>query len=107
MSDTDVEQYALGLLVEEGGEVQQLVGKALRFGIDTPGVKDALTGEVNLDLTPRVGLEKECGDFLAAIDYAIARGVLRGHAVNQQHSAKLKKLLNPASTDNLGRRLAP
>jgi len=31
---TDVEIYALGLMTEEMGEAQQLIGKCLRFGID-------------------------------------------------------------------------
>lgn len=104
---TGIEQYALGLLVEEPGEVLQLVGKALRFGLDTPGVKDALTGEVDMSLTPRTALAKELGDVLAVIEYTLRRGVVDRDAVNKQQFRKLGKLLDPEALDNLGRRLAP
>ena len=107
MSNTEIETYALGLICEESGEAQQIVGKALRFGIDTPGVKDPLTGHVDMTVTPRMRLEVELGDLFAAADYAIARGMLDGDKIAAARIRKRDKLLNPESTDNLGRRLAP
>lgn len=56
------ESYGLALLTEECGEVLQLIGKAGRFGIDTPGVKDPLTGVVDMGVTPRTKLVEECGE---------------------------------------------
>lgn len=103
----DAETYALGLFTEECGEVQQLVGKALRFGLDTPGVKDPLSGEVLTDKTPRAMLAKELGDVMAAIDYAITRGVIDGPDLARARLAKFRKLINANAKDNLGRRLAP
>lgn len=103
----NAEQYFLALLTEEMGEVAQLIGKAGRFGIDTPGVKDPLTGHVDMDKTPRTCLEKELGDVLAAVAYAEERGVVNRQAIMEAAEAKLAKLLDPDTTDNLGRRLAP
>jgi hypothetical protein len=99
------ERYALGLFAEEAGEVLQWVGKTLRFGFDTPGRKDAagvVTGE-----TPRTLMPAELGDFLAAIDFAAAHGMIDKVAVDAQRVKKLAKLLDPASRDNLGHQLAP
>jgi hypothetical protein len=75
------QDYALALLVEECGEILQLLGKAERFGIDTPGVKGPLTGHVDMNVTSRVRLNIECGDILAAIDYAAAAGVIEKSAL--------------------------
>lgn len=109
MSDTEIsaEQYALSLITEECGEVLQLVGKAGRFGMDTPGVKDALTGVVDMSKTPRTLLEAELGDIMAAIKYATERGVISRDRVMRRAEEKAAKLLSPDSKDNLGRRLAP
>lgn len=94
-----IETYALGLLGEEAGEISQMTGKAHRFGIDSPHPsKSASTRQL---------IAKECGDVMAAIDYAIKRGVLSGPLVQHQRETKLKKLLDPESKDSLGRRLAP
>lgn len=93
-----VENYTLGLLTEECGEVSQAAGKCIRFGIDTPGPKN-LTGREMLNL--------ECGDILAAIEYGIQKGVLDKEKIQKYMVDKLEKLLNPNSVDNLGRRLAP
>ena len=103
----EVESYALGLLVEECGEVAQLVGKALRFGIDTPGVKDPLTGHIDMAVTPRTNLHTELGDVIAAIDFAAAAGLIDKFAVSQRAVEKFARLTNPDARDNLGRRLAP
>jgi hypothetical protein len=104
---TPAQQYARDLLTEEFGEALQGIGKAGRFGIDTPGVKDALTGVVDLSITPRTVLERELGDVMAAIDYAGAAGLVDRSVVEQRRVAKLQRLLDPTSLDNLGRRLAP
>ena len=95
---SEVENYTLGLLTEECGEVSQAAGKCIRFGIDTPGPK-SLTGREMLNL--------ECGDILAANEYGIQKGVLDKEKIQKYMSNKLEKLLNPNSVDNLGRRLAP
>lgn len=103
-SDTTV-TYVLGLLAEEGGEISQWVGKALRFGIDTPGRLDA-NGKVSGE-TPRTLLPDELGDMLAAVQFALAHGVFNRAKVFDARDRKLAKLLNPAARDNLGRQLAP
>lgn len=107
MTDAAAETYGLALLTEECGEVLQLIGKAGRFGIDTPGVKDPLTGIVDITVTPRTKLIEECGDLIAAIHYLACRGVIDSGALDNRMIIKLKKLLDPNSKDNLGRRLAP
>lgn len=111
---TTAETYGPALLTEEIGEivivlgsVLQLIGKAGRFGMDTPGVRDPLTGIVDMAVTPRTKLVEEAGDLIAAIDYICHRGILDIDAVYQRRSYKLRKLLDPNSKDNLGRRLAP
>lgn len=108
------ERYGLALVTEEIGEVIQIlgnllqvVGKAGRFGLDTPGVLDPITGHVDLTITPRQCLVKELGDVMAAVDYMAARGVVDGDAVLARRNDKLLRLLDPDSRDNLGRRLAP
>lgn len=110
----EAKTYGLSLLTEEVGEVLQvfanilqLIGKAGRFGIDTPGVKDPLTGVVDMNVTPRTKLVEECGDVIAAIDYLGGKGILDPRAIEQRRKYKLGKLLDPESKDNLGRRLAP
>ena len=102
----ETEAYCLGLLTEEAGEVLQLVGKALRFGIDTPGVK-RLDGTVDYALTSRSMLPVELGDLLAGIDFAIAHGVIDAAALAEQRRRKFAKLTDPTVMDNLGRPLAP
>lgn len=102
-SKVSVEQYAQGLLGEESSEIGQALGKAARFGIDTPGPKAA----PYFGGTARQMLEHECGDMLAAIEWATLAGLISAGAVEGQRQRKLHKLLNPDSKDNLGRRLAP
>jgi NTP pyrophosphatase (non-canonical NTP hydrolase) len=104
---TPSELYGLALLTEECGETLQLIGKAGRFGLDTPGVKDPLTGVVDMNVTPRTKLVEELGDLLAAVEYLSRRGVVDGSAIYLRYSTKLGKLLDLQSRDNLGRRLAP
>lgn len=94
----DTETYCLGLLTEEANELGQAIGKALRFGIDTPGP----TG-----VGARVLMQREAGDVLAAIDFALVHRVLARGPVIGARNAKWAKLTNPESRDNLGRQLAP
>jgi hypothetical protein len=103
---TDGERYALGLLVEEMGESLQLIGKALRFGLDTPGVK-RLDGTVDMEQTPRSMLPIELGDVAAGIDFACMGGLIRFCDQIAARERKKDKLLDPDALDNLGRRLAP
>lgn len=91
------EAYALGLLVEECGEVAQCVGKAIRFGLGSP----------QANATTRAALALEIGDLLAAVEYALKRNLVDADTVYLQRSRKLLRLLDPESRDNLGRRLAP
>lgn len=103
MSDVNAEDYARGLLGEEASEIGVALGKAQRFGLDTPGPETP----PYLGMTARQMVELECGDMLAAIEWAIRAGLIHGGAVNDRKRWKLAKLLNPESRDNLGRRLAP
>lgn len=103
---TSDERYALGLIVEEMGEALQLIGKALRFGLDTPGVK-RLDGSIDMDATARTMLPVELGDVAAATGFAQAGDMIDGVATIAAGRLKIAKLLNPDARDNLGRRLAP
>lgn len=92
---TEIEKYSLALLSEESAEVGKEASKAIRFGYDTPA-KESLCDEI--------------GDFIAALEYATKRGLFNQEDVERIESSakkKLSKLLDPNSTDNLGRRLAP
>lgn len=97
------EEYARGLLCEEAGEIIQALGKSSRFGIDTPGPERA----PYFGMTGREMVELECGDMLAAIEWATMAGLIRRDVIRGQMSRKLAKLLDPDGRDNLGRRLAP
>jgi hypothetical protein len=100
VSPIDSEEYARGLLCEEMGEALTFVGSGIRFGGDTPGRG---TGAK----TPRQALARELGDVLAAVEYACRAGLVSRDEVTRGREAKIGKLLNPDSKDNLGRRLAP
>jgi hypothetical protein len=100
-----IETYCLGLIVEESAEVGQWVGKALRFGIDTPGQLD-VDGQVSCE-TPRTMMPVELGDLLAAIEFSLLHGVVDRRSVEQARDAKLARLLDPRSRNNLGGPLAP
>lgn len=101
------QQYALGLLTEECGEVLQTVGKAARFGLETPGVRDPYTGVVDTSITPRTALQKELGDVLAAIAYASECELVDLTVIKTRAKMKFEKLMSENSVDNLGKRLAP
>jgi hypothetical protein len=93
-----LETYALALLGEEAGEVNQMLGKWGRFGPDAPR-RDGLTA--------RRGLSLEMGDVIAALRYGVEAGVLDQKIIFAQAEAKYEKLINPLSVDAEGRRLAP
>lgn len=103
MSEVDPIEYAQGLLGEEMSEVGAMLGKARRFGLDTPGPVSA----PYFGMTARQGVEIELGDVLAAIDYSALAGLINMEFVEGQRRRKLAKLLDPDKLDNLGRRLAP
>lgn len=98
-----LEQYALGLLVEEAGEISQMVGKALRFGLDSPGP----AREPYLGRTARQILPIEAGDMGAAIAWATRAHVIDGDIVEEAEGAKLCRLLDPDTRESGGGRLAP
>jgi hypothetical protein len=102
-ADVSPQDYARGLIAEETSEVGVALGKATRFGLDTPGPETA----PYFGATAREMIAMECGDILAAIDYAIFAGLMRRDFIEGQRTRKLRKLLDPNSLDNLGRRLAP
>jgi hypothetical protein len=104
--EDDAETYCLGLLTEESGEISQMVGKAFRFGLHTPGRK-APDGTVDMQITPFTELSRECGDMLAAIEFSTRHGIIHGDVVGEQYEKKLAKLLDLDAKDNLGRPLAP
>lgn len=97
-ADVIADLYALGLVAEEMGEVVQLVGKWLRFGPDHAR---------NDGETARVLLPNEMGDAEAAIHFACLDGLVSFSDVISRREAKKARLLDPASRDDEGRRLAP
>lgn len=92
------DMYALGLMAEEMGEAIQLIGKGLRFGMDTPG----RTGE-----TARQMLPAELGDVEAAIHFGCVDGIAAFTDVIRARETKKARLLSPDSVDQQGNRLAP
>lgn len=98
--------YCIGLLVEEAGEVNQLLGKALRFGIDSPGIR-RLDGSIDMEKTARTMLPVELGDLLAAIDFARDHGLFNDAEMWRAYKRKYDKLCDESARDNLGRPLAP
>lgn len=99
----EAERYAVALLGEEGSEIGVLAGKASRFGIDARGPPGPPYHGSNV----RELLPMECGDILAAIDYAEKCGLLDREQVNAYRKAKLTKLLDPEAVTADGHRLAP
>lgn len=99
-------RYALGLLVEEMGEALQIIGKALRFGLDAPGPNVApYHGR-----TARQLLSIEMGDVAAAQSYGVRARILQLGGlggIEARRAAKLERLLDPESVDSNGHQLAP
>lgn len=98
---TKNEVYCLGLITEECGEVQQLIGKALRFGLDAPG------GKSYQYQTAREMLHKELGDIIASIIFASEHHIIELDSILMNSENKLKKLCNPNNKDANGFQLAP
>lgn len=91
-------QYELAVLGEECGEVIQIVGKTLRFGYASHSPDDPQR-ESNLDL-----LHKELGDILAAIDFAVERGLLDREKLITRQFHKRRNLMQvapPPATHNI------
>lgn len=94
----DLERYAVALLGEENVEVAQMAFKAERFGLDH---------ERHDGLTARHGMSIEMGDVLAAMEFGVEAGILDAAVINVRRAHKFAKLVNPASVDDQGNRLAP
>lgn len=73
--------YYLICLMEECGEVSQVIGKSLRFGIDDHHPK---TG----DIPNRELLAQECGDILGVIDELVAFGAIDGNIIAEYRLRK-------------------
>lgn len=99
---TEAQRYGLGLLAEEMGEAIQIIGKWLRFGEGRGPERAPYFGQNAREMLPL-----ELGDVLAAIDYASLAGIADARIVTKQAGRKLEKLLDPASMDADGKRLAP
>jgi hypothetical protein len=82
----EAEQERLGLLSEEMGEAQQIIGKILRHGLDSSN-PDSSDSRTNAEL-----LLKEAGDVLAAIDLMVACGTFDHEKLEEARVAKLRKL---------------
>lgn len=65
-------QYLLVCLAEECAEVQQEVGKALRFGLDHDWPNDKNSG------TNAERIKKELTDLLAIVELLESRGAISG-----------------------------
>ncbi len=89
---SDLDSYSIGLMNEESGEIVQEVGKALRFGLDTPSPVDSRYN----GSTPRERLTDEAGDMLAAIWFAQETGLISRHAVENRAHRKILLHRDPA-----------
>ncbi len=78
------EREVLTILMEEAAEVQQRASKILRFGRD-----EVQPGQ---DLTNKVRLSGEVGDFLALVDEAKAAGLLDVDTITEAVRLKRVKL---------------
>ncbi len=79
---SDAERERLALLLEECGEVQQIIGKILRHGYEScdPTKQGSPTN--------RMLLENELGDLQMAFGYMVRVGDLNFHAINAAHRRK-------------------
>lgn len=78
------EREVLTILMEEAAEVQQRASKILRFGRD-----EVQPGQ---DLTNKIRLSGEVGDFLALVDEAKNAGLIDPDTVNEAVRLKRVKL---------------
>lgn len=79
-------QYELAVIGEECGEVVQMVGKIMRFGLESYSPEDA-DRRTNHQL-----LHDEVGDILAAVDFATERGLLDSETLMTRKFAKRRKM---------------
>jgi hypothetical protein len=80
------------------GECLCHIGRAMRFGLDTPGQDGVIERE---------GLAKELGDVGSATRFAAFHKVVDGAVIQRTEAAKTIKLHDRRSLDNLGRPLTP
>lgn len=80
---TPEEHEALAILMEECGEVVQIVGKIFRHGLDRYH-PDSL--KVNRD-----ELTKECGDVQCSIRILLRDGIITQRRLNTAKRAKIRK----------------
>lgn len=81
---SDAERERLALLLEECGEVQQIIGKILRHGYESTHPDG---GPTNREL-----LEKELGDIQCAEAMMTVAGDIRGIAVSSAFLEKQEKV---------------
>ena len=79
----------------------EVVGRAMRFGIDTPSTTGPGAETARLAVWSRMLVARAC------LEAAMPQATTDGTAMRSSRDRKLAKLLDPASVDNLGRRLAP
>jgi NTP pyrophosphatase (non-canonical NTP hydrolase) len=80
------EAERLALLLEECGEVQQIIGKILRHGYESYHPED------ETKTSNRALLEKEIADVSAAVNLMIKTGDVKTEAINRMTAEKLEKV---------------
>lgn len=75
---------SLALLVEECAEVQHIIGKILRHGLESY--------HPNGDGPNRSLLEEELGDLRAAIEVAVSIGMVDEEFIDDARQSKLKRV---------------
>lgn len=100
MEYISAQRYCIGLLGEEASEIAVEASRGARFGYDTPASVSPPESVVE-------AITRECGDVLAAIEFACRHKVLDRNNVIEAARTKLRKLLDPDRRDYIDRRLAP
>lgn len=90
-----LEDHMLVHLMEECAEVQQLVGKILRFGIDE---KSSRTGLINRDR-----LQEEIADIYGVVTVLIEKGLFSQPSKEQIEAKKAKMLKYQEYSINVGK----
>jgi hypothetical protein len=83
---TEAEAERLALLAEEAAEVVQAVGKILRHGYESTNP------DGDPEMTNRMALAKECGDFFAAVRLATEEQDFDEEDVRSYMTTKLRKV---------------
>lgn len=81
---TPAQQERLAILSEELGEVQQVVGKILRHGIESPNPTTKITNRQNL--------QTELGDIMAILEIMLAHGDVDKEKIDLAKQVKLNKI---------------